>query len=258
MGGALCFLGLNRRQDTTANYIPPNQVGPSNKPPDPDEMAPKMKRSKLAKMVSEEEKWQPPFQLTTLLVQLDLMCLLNKCQFPIWMTCLPESVAVYKVKSRSSLTQKEDGERMNNAGDVGVCEASLSYLLRALCGIRHLEESTYNREYLLEMRGKTRRSCKKGWMILVVLSKKSETCGQRLRDGQTSLQEEAVNLKKTNTDLEAANHEYEVKAAVDFAAGFADAIAQVQVLAPKVDISEAHYTKVGLGHDVDELFFSGA
>jgi hypothetical protein len=80
-----------------------------------------------------------------------------------------------------SLTQKEDGERMNNAGDVGVCEASLSYLLRALCGIRHLEESTYNREYLLEMQGKTRRSCKKGWMILVVLSKKSETCGQRLR-----------------------------------------------------------------------------
>ncbi|WJX65273.1 hypothetical protein P8452_49954 [Trifolium repens] len=66
-----------------------------------DEMAPKMKRSKLAKMVSEEEKWQPPFQLTTLLVLLDLMCLLNKCQFPIWMTCLPESVAVYKVKSRS-------------------------------------------------------------------------------------------------------------------------------------------------------------
>ncbi|WJX74954.1 hypothetical protein P8452_58543 [Trifolium repens] len=120
-----------------------------------------------------------------------------------------------------SLTQKEDGERMNNAGDVGVCEASLSYLLRALCGIRHLEESTYNRQYLLEMQGKTRRSCKKGWMILVVLSKKSETC------------EEAVNLKKTNTDLEAANHEYEVKAAVDFAAGFADAIAQVQVLAPK-------------------------
>jgi hypothetical protein len=42
-------------------------------------MAPKMKRSKLAKMVSEEEKWQPPFQLTTLLVLLDLMCLLNKC-----------------------------------------------------------------------------------------------------------------------------------------------------------------------------------
>jgi hypothetical protein len=57
------------------------------------------------------------------------------------------------------------------------------------------------------------------------------------------LQEEAVNLKKTNTDLEAASHKYEVKAAVDFAAGFSDAIAQVQVLAPEVDSSEAHYTK---------------
>jgi hypothetical protein len=57
------------------------------------------------------------------------------------------------------------------------------------------------------------------------------------------LQEEAVNLKNTNTDLEAANHEYEVKAAVDFAPGLADAIAQVQVLAPEVDISEDHYTK---------------
>ncbi|KAK2371624.1 mediator of RNA polymerase II transcription subunit 15a [Trifolium repens] len=46
----------NRHQGTMANYIPPNQVGPNNKPPDPDEMAPKMKRSKLAKLVSEGEK----------------------------------------------------------------------------------------------------------------------------------------------------------------------------------------------------------
>jgi hypothetical protein len=68
---------------------------------------------------------------------------------------------------------------------------------------------------------------------------------EKLKTDKASLQEEVVNLKKTNADLEAANHEYEVKAAVDFAAGFADAIAQVQVLAPKVDISEAHCTKVG-------------
>ncbi|PNX66566.1 hypothetical protein L195_g055160, partial [Trifolium pratense] len=62
---------------------------------------------------------------------------------------------------------------------------------------------------------------------------------EKLKTDKASLQEEVVNLKKTNTDLEAANHEYEVKAAVDFAAGFAEAIAQVQVLAPEVDVSEA-------------------
>jgi chromosome segregation ATPase len=66
---------------------------------------------------------------------------------------------------------------------------------------------------------------------------------EKLKTDKASLQEEVVNLKKTNADLEAANHEYEVKAAVDFAAGFAEAIAQVQVLAPEVDISAAHYTK---------------
>ncbi|GAU27834.1 hypothetical protein TSUD_114140 [Trifolium subterraneum] len=66
---------------------------------------------------------------------------------------------------------------------------------------------------------------------------------EKLKTDNASLQEEVVNLKKTNSDLEVANHEYEVKAAVNFAAGFAEAIAQVQVLAPGVDVSEAHYTK---------------
>ncbi|GAU27832.1 hypothetical protein TSUD_114120 [Trifolium subterraneum] len=201
-----------------------------------------------------------------------------------------------------SLTQKEDGERMNNAGDVGVCAASSSYLLRALCGIRHLEESTYNREYLLEMArkekeelqkrlddlgdaeqeirdlrsenerlkmsksadDKTRKKLKKvleaerkslkeadktivdastqvNGLKLQVKGLESEV--EMLKTDKASLQEEVVNLKKTNTDLEAANHEYEVKAAVYFAAGFAEAIAQVQVLAPEVDVSETHYTK---------------
>jgi hypothetical protein len=66
---------------------------------------------------------------------------------------------------------------------------------------------------------------------------------EKLKTDKASLQEEVVNLKRTNTNLEAANREYQVKAAVDFAAGFAEAIAQVQVLAPEVDISEAQYTK---------------
>jgi prefoldin subunit 5 len=225
-----------------------------------------------------------------------------------WIKHLPEFVDNGEFASKSvwnvansyselvdSLTRKEDGERMNNAGDVGVCAASSSYLLHALCGIRHLEESTYNREYLLEMArkdkeelqkrlddlgdaeqeirdlrseierlkmakstdDKTRKKLEKvleaerksliesDKTIVDVRSqvKVLESEVEKLKTDKASLQEEVVNLKKTNADLEAANHEYEVKAAVDFAAGFAEAIAQVQVLAPEVDISAAHYTK---------------
>ncbi|WJX70078.1 hypothetical protein P8452_54226 [Trifolium repens] len=296
----------NRHQGTMANYIAPNQVGPNNKPPDPDEMAPKMKRSKLAELVSEGEKsgiipsilkdWRNDKHASSPILEEK-----RKRDAAVGTSRQVPGVVTHDRKLTASFFVPNVSANVttsipaHNSSGVGVCAASSPYLLYALCGIRHLEESTYNREYLLEMArkdkeelqktlddlgdaeqeirdlrseierlkmakstdDKTRKKLEKvleAEMKSLIEANKTiadartqvkvlESEVEKLKTDKASLQEEVVNLKKTNTNLEAANHEYQVKAAVDFAAGFAEAIAQVQVLAPEVDISEAQYTK---------------
>ncbi|KAK2425474.1 mediator of RNA polymerase II transcription subunit 15a [Trifolium repens] len=249
----------NKRQDTTANYIPPNQVGPSNKPPDP---GPFMQ----SQVYNQWQQHHVPLPNQPQSLQLSQNIQNNITSQPnLRSVSGPAHTPIPNVSQYSNIqnmfnASEEDGEKMNNAGDVRVCEASLSYLLRALCGIRHLEESTYNREYLLEMARKDKEELQKrlddlGDAEQEIRDLRSEI--ERLKmakstDDKTRKKLEKVleaekksliEADKTIVDARTQVKVLESEAAVDFAAGFSDAIAQVQVLAPEVDSSEAHYTK---------------
>jgi len=50
---------------------------------------------------------------------------------------------------------------MDKVSDVGVCVASSSYLMCALCGTIYLEDNVYNNEYLLDILNKNKEKLNK-------------------------------------------------------------------------------------------------